>query len=134
MRYDIISIIGGESKMKLQESGEMYLETILILSHKSSEVHAVHVSEYMNFSRPSVSRALGILKREGYIEIHDDGHIFLTPSGKEIAEKIYERHTVLRDLLVSIGVSKETAEADACKIEHAISDETFEAVKREITK
>ncbi|MBQ9510143.1 MAG: metal-dependent transcriptional regulator [Clostridia bacterium] len=120
--------------MKLQESGEMYLETILILSHKSSEVHAVHVSEYMNFSRPSVSRALGILKREGYIEIHDDGHIFLTPSGKEIAEKIYERHTVLRDLLVSIGVSKETAEADACKIEHAISDETFEAVKREITK
>ena len=120
--------------MKLQESGEMYLETILILSKKSSEVHAVHVSEYMNFSRPSVSRALGILKREGFITINDDGHIFLTPSGKRIAEKIYERHTVLRDMLLSLGVSEETAETDACKIEHAISDETFKALKNNLKK
>ena len=118
--------------MALQESGEMYLETIYILSKQSSGVRSIDVSEYMNFSKPSVSRAVGILKTGGYISVDGGGHITLTESGREIAEKIYERHTVLSEMLKKIGVSAETAAADACKIEHVISSETFDAIKRHI--
>lgn len=120
--------------MHLQESGEMYLETILIVSKTKSFVRAIDVCEYMNFSKPSVSRAMGLLKSAEYIVIDDNGYIFLTPSGKEIAEKIYERHTILSGILKKIGVSDKTAADDACKVEHAISDETFEAIKKYVEK
>ncbi|MBQ2286020.1 MAG: metal-dependent transcriptional regulator [Acutalibacteraceae bacterium] len=118
--------------MHLQESGEMYLETILILSKKSQFVRSIDVSEYMNFSKPSVSRAIGLLKSGGYINVDASGYITLTDSGNEIACKIYERHNVLSEFLKNIGVEAETAAADACKIEHNISDETFEALKKHI--
>lgn len=116
--------------MILQESGEMYLETILILSKQNSFVRAIDVGEYMGFSKPSVSRAMGILRQDGYVEVAANGAITLTGSGLEIAKKIYERHTTLTELLVILGVSRETAVQDACKIEHDISDESFEALKR----
>lgn len=116
--------------MILQESGEMYLETILILSKQNSFVRAIDVGEYMGFSKPSVSRAMGILRQDGYVEVAANGAITLTGSGLEIAKKIYERHTTLTELLVNLGVSRETAVQDACKIEHDISDESFEALKR----
>ena len=118
--------------MHLQESGEMYLETILILSRKSQFVRSIDVSEYMNFSKPSVSRAIGLLKSGGYINVDGSGYITLTDSGNEIACKIYERHNVLSEFLKNIGVDEETAAADACKIEHNISDKTFEALKKHI--
>lgn len=120
--------------MQLQESGEMYLETILILSQTGSHVRAVDISEHMGYSKPSVSRAVGLLKSAGYICVDEDSFITLTESGLGIAEKIYERHTLLSRLLESLGVSPETAAADACKIEHAISDESFEAIKRRLRK
>ena len=116
--------------MHLQESGEMYLESIYVLSQKLNGVHSIDISEYMGYSKPSVSRAVGLLKNGGYIRIDEDNHITLTESGLEIARKIYERHTVLTELLVKLGVSKETAAEDACKLEHAISDESFEAIKK----
>ena len=115
--------------MSVQESGEMYLEAILVLGKKSGFVRAIDISEYLGYSKPSVSRAMGILKSGEYILVEKDGSITLTDSGREIAEKIYERHTVLTQLLVKLGVSQETAAADACKLEHAISDESFEAIK-----
>ena len=118
--------------MVLQESGEMYLETILVLSQKSRFVRAIDIGEEMGFSRPSVSRAMHLLKDGGFLDISPDGAITLTDTGREIAEKIYERHTVLTAWLVSLGVSEETAVNDACKIEHCISDESFAAVKRHI--
>lgn len=118
--------------MSIQESGEMYLETILILSSQKPNVHAIDISEYMNFSKPSVSRAMGILKEEEYIVVAKDGSITLTEQGLNIATKIYERHEVLTKLLISLGVSEEIATEDACKIEHDISDETFEAIKKAI--
>lgn len=118
--------------MQLQESGEMYLETILILSKKSPVVRAIDVGAYMGFSKPSVSRALGILKKGGYVTVQENGGILLTESGREIAERIYERHTVLTAVLVRLGVPSEIAAADACKIEHDISGETFAALKRHI--
>ncbi len=120
--------------MRLQESGEMYLETILILSKKSSSVRSIDISEYMSFSKPSVSRAVNLLKDGGYILISKDGYITLTASGREIAEKIYERHTILSNCLVDLGVNPETAAEDACKIEHDISDETFSAIKKYIAE
>ena len=116
--------------MAIQESGEMYLETILVLSKKNPTVRAIDVSEEMSFSKPSVSRALGILKNDGYVISDANGYLTLTDSGRKIAEKIYERHTVLTRLLVSLGVDKETAAEDACKMEHAISDVSFAAIKR----
>ncbi len=119
--------------MQLLESGEMYLETILILTIRDPSVRSIDVAKYMNFSKPSVSRAMGKLKEQGYIVIDPEGYITLTKAGREIAEKIYERHTVLSALLKRLGVSEETAAEDACKIEHDISDETFEAIKRHIT-
>ena len=116
--------------MALQESGEMYLETILILSRTKSVVRSLDISEHMGYSKPSVSRAVGLLKSGGYIVVDADNHITLTDAGREVAEKIYNRHTILTRLLVSLGVSPETAAADACKMEHILSDETFEAMKK----
>lgn len=115
--------------MRLQESGEMYLESIYVLSRKGGYVRSIDVSEYMGYSKPSVSRAVSLLKNAGYITMDEDNYIHLTESGHEIAHKIYERHTVLSALLVRIGVSEETAAEDACRMEHTISDETFDAIK-----
>lgn len=120
--------------MKLQESGEMYLETILILSKKSQYVRAIDVCDYMGFSKPSVSRALGLLKTGGYVSVDDDGGLSLTEEGKEVAGRIYERHTIITDCLKLLGVSEETAVADACKIEHDISEESFLALKNHFKK
>ncbi len=116
--------------MNIRESGEMYLETILILTKQKTGVHAVDVGEYMGFSKPSVSRALGLLKKQELITVDGDGHIALTDEGNRLAETIYVRHTVLTELLVRLGVDKDVAAADACRIEHAISDETFRAIQK----
>lgn len=116
--------------MQLQESGEMYLETILVLSQKSSYVRSIDVGEYMGYSKPSVSRAMGLLKNGGFITVDKDGHISLTDAGREVAEKIYERHKLLTECLMRLGVDEETATEDACKIEHDISDKSFEAIKK----
>jgi Mn-dependent DtxR family transcriptional regulator len=115
--------------MAMLESGEMYLETIHVLSQKSASVRSIDVAEEMGFSRPSVSRAMGILKKDGFIEIDGQGFIKLTEKGEKQAMRIYERHVLLTDLFERLGVSKETAEEDACRIEHYLSDETFEAIK-----
>lgn len=120
--------------MSLQESGEMYLETILILSQKMPGVRSIDVCEEMGYSKPSVSRAVGILKNGGYILVDHDGYITLTDEGRRVAEKTYERHRVLTSFFRAIGVSEETASEDACKIEHDISDETFEALKHYIAE
>ena len=119
--------------MRLQESGEMNLESIYVLSQKGGNVRSIDISEYMGYSKPSVSRAVSLLKNGGYIVMDKDNFISLTESGLEIAEKIYERHTVLTAMLVRMGVSEETASEDACRMEHAISDETFEAIKAHIS-
>ena len=118
--------------MRMQESGEMYLETIYILHKKTGNVRSVDVAEYMGYSKPSISRAMGLLKAGNFIEIAKDGSISLTDSGIAVAEKIYERHTLLSELLISLGVSPETAAEDACKLEHAISDASFEAIKAHV--
>ena len=120
--------------MQLLESGEMYLETILILSKKSASVRSIDVCEEMGFSKPSVSRAVTKLKSDGYIVVSKEGCLALTESGKAVAEKIYERHTLLTEFLVNLGVDRETAAYDACKIEHDISDTTFEAIKAAAAK
>ena len=114
--------------MALQESGEMYLETILILSQRSPHVRSIDISEYMNFSKPSVSRAMGILKSGGYIQMDHDGFITLTDSGMAIAASMLDRHHTLTRFLIALGVDPKVAEEDACKIEHDISDETFAAI------
>lgn len=116
--------------MRLQESGEMYLETIHILTKTMPAVRSIDVGEYMGYSKPSVSRAVGLLKNGGYINVDKDGFITLTETGLALAEKIYDRHKVLTKILTSIGVSEETASEDACRIEHVISDESFEAMKK----
>lgn len=116
--------------MKLQESGQMYLETILILTKKNPNVRAVDVGEYMGFSKPSVSRALGLLKKGGYVESDRDGYLHLTKTGEDVATKMYERHKLLTTFLTELGVSEGTASMDACKIEHHLSDESFDAIKR----
>ena len=121
-------------QMKIQESGEMYLETILILEEKKRPIHSIDVGEYMGYSKPSVSRAVGILRSGGYITVEGNGELKLTETGRKIAEKIYERHTLLSNLLEKMGVSHETAVSDACKIEHDISDESFEAIRRHSEK
>ena len=118
--------------MSIHESGEMYLETIHVLLKKNGTVRSVDVSAHMGYSKPSVSRAVGLLKKGGYIQVDNDGYITLTDAGVKVAEKIYERHTVLSNMLVALGVSKETAAEDACRLEHAISDESFEAIKQHI--
>ena len=116
--------------MHIQESGEMYLETIHVLYKKTGAVRAIDVSEYMGYSKPSVSRAMGILKSAGYIEVDPHGFITLTDSGLDVANRMYERHTLLTNLLTSLGVDEGTAADDACKIEHHISEQSFEAIKR----
>lgn len=115
--------------MHLQESGEMYLETIYVLTKKSKLVRAIDVSDYMGYSKPSVSRALGLLKSGGYVLVDAEGHLSLTDSGLEIASKIYERHEILTAVLTRLGVDPAVAAEDACKIEHDLSDESFAAIK-----
>ena len=112
----------------IQESGEMYLETILILSRKGP-VRSIDVSEYMGYSKPSVSRAVSLLKSGGYLTMEDNGFLHLTEAGQELAEKIYDRHTTLTEALLSLGVDRESASEDACRIEHVISDASFQAIK-----
>lgn len=114
----------------MHESGEMYLETIFVLSKELENVRSIDVCEHMGYSKPSVSRAVGILKKEGHIVVDGNGYITLTESGYNIANSMFERHTILTNMLISLGVSAETASQDACKIEHNISDETFDAIKK----
>lgn len=120
--------------MHLAESGEMYLETVYVLSKKGGIVRSIDVSEYMGYSKPSVSRAIGLLKSGGYLTVGADGALELTEVGREVAERIYERHTVITDFLSFIGVDAEVAAEDACKIEHDISDETLRAIKAHMLK
>ena len=115
--------------MHIQESGEMYLETIHLLQQKNGHVRSVDISEHMGYSKPSVSRAMGLLKSGGYIVMDSDGAITLTAEGLATAEKIYQRHTLLTRLLVTLGVDAETAAEDACKMEHAISDTSMDAIR-----
>lgn len=116
--------------MRLQESGEMYLESIYVLSKAQGTVRSIDISEYMGYSKPSVSRAVNLLKNGGYIAMDKDNLITLTDSGLEIAKKIFDRHTLLANLLIRLGVSEKTAAEDACKLEHSISDESFEAIRK----
>ena len=120
--------------MHIQESGEMYLESIYVLLKENGFVRSVDVAEHMGYSKPSISRAMGLLKKGGFIEVAPDGAITLTETGKAVAEKIYERHTVLSRFLISLGVSPEVAAEDACRLEHAISDASFDAIKAYMTK
>ena len=120
--------------MPLQESGEMYIETIYVLSKASSYVRAVDVGEKMGFSKPSVSRAMGLLKDGGYITVDSRGGITLTEKGRDVAEKMYERHQIIASLLIRLGVDPDVASEDSCKIEHVISDETFEKLKEYFNK
>ena len=114
--------------MALNESAEMYLETIYTLSRTKSNVRSVDVAEALGYSRPSVCRAVGLLKRDEYLVMDRDGYLSLTEAGRSIAEKIYERHTVLTAALMALGVDRVTAAEDACRIEHVISDETLDAI------
>ena len=118
----------------MHESGEMYLETIFVLSEKSDNVRSIDICDYMGYSKPSVSRAVGLLKKAGHIAVDGNGYITLTESGKSIANRMYERHTILTAALGALGVGEETAAKDACKIEHDISEETFLAIKKWYSK
>ena len=118
--------------MRLQESGEMYLESIYMLSRKLSHVRSVDISEYMGYSKPSVSRAVNLLKNGGFIRMDAENYITLTEEGLALAEKIYSRHTVLTEMLIRLGVSEATAAEDACRMEHTISDESLEAIRRHV--
>ena len=120
--------------MHLAESGEMYLETIFVLSKNNPNVRSIDVCEHMGFSKPSVSRAIGLLKKGGYVSVDNSGYLSLTDLGLEVARKIYDRHNLLTEFLISLGVSEQTAASDACKIEHDISDESLEAIKRAIKR
>lgn len=115
--------------MRLQESGEMYLETIYVLSQSSKTVRAIDVGQQLGFSKPSVSRALGILKEGGYVTGNENGFLSLTESGTAVAEKIYERHRILSQVLMQLGVDEKSAAEDACRIEHVISEKSFDAIK-----
>ena len=118
--------------MQLAESGEMYLETILVLTKNKPRVRSIDVCENMGFSKPSVSRAIGLLKNGGYVNVDSDGYLTLTDEGLFVAKKIFDRHRILTEFLVSLGVAESVAQSDACKIEHHISDESFEAIKRQV--
>lgn len=118
--------------MKIQESAENYLETILILQKRNGKVRSIDIVNELNYSKPSISIAMRNLRENGYIRVENGGSIVLLPAGLEIAERMYERHTMLTDWLISIGVSPETAVEDACRMEHVISEETFEAFKRQV--
>ena len=112
----------------------MYLETIFILTEEKANVRSIDVCDYMGFSKPSVSRAIGLLKSGGYVNVDRDGYLSLTEAGREVAVRMYDRHKLLTDFLVSLGVSEDVASTDACKMEHHMSDESFEALKRHISK
>lgn len=116
--------------MTLHESGQMYLEAIHVLLQKNGRIRSIDIGAYLGYTKPSVSRAVGILKKEGYISVDADGYITLNDSGKQMAEQLYERHTVLTNMLMALGIDEETATEDACRIEHVISDKSFEAVKK----
>lgn len=116
--------------MDIRESGEMYLENILVLSWKLPHVRSLDLAKAMDVSKPSVSRAVSILKNNSYIEVDSMGYLTLTPEGEAIAKKIYERHKVISSFFTGIGVEESVATSDACRIEHIISDESFEALKR----
>ena len=118
--------------MHLQESGEMYLETILVLTQKRRAVRSIDVAEHMGFSKPSVSRAVGLLKNGGYLSVDSDGNLSLTDLGREVAEKTYDRHNTLTDFFVLLGVDRDTAVEDACKMEHDIGDVAFRALKAHV--
>ena len=118
----------------MQESGEMYLESILVLSQKDAPVRSMDVAKYLGVSKPSVSRAMAILKNGNYVRIDEQGYITLAEAGRKIAEKIYERHVVLSEFLVGLGVNRQTAEEDACRIEHIISDEAFDIIKKTVNE
>ena len=120
--------------MKIHESAENYLETILILKKRLGQVRSIDIASELSFSKPSVSVAMKNLRLNGYIEVSKDGYITLLEKGQEIAERIYERHTLFSDWLITLGVSPEVAAEDACRIEHVISDETFEAFKAHTAK
>ena len=120
--------------MKLYESSEDYLETILILSRKNGVVRSIDIVSDRNFSKPSVSIAMKKLRENGYINVDEKGYITLTKQGEKVAQKTYERHVLLTDLFVSLGVDEETAKKDACRVEHDLSDETFEAIKKSFKK
>lgn len=120
--------------MSMHESGEMYLETILILSEKLPNVRSIDIGDHMGYSKPSVSRAVGLLKKEGMIRMDSAGYITLTEAGEEKAKRIYERHTLLTQLLINLGVDEQTAAYDACRVEHYISDTTFDAIKAHVKK
>ena len=116
--------------MQLKESGEMYLETIYVLNQRKGFVRSIDVCDEMGYSKPSVSRAVGLLRDGGYLTVAKDGGLHLTEAGMEVAERTYERHTVLSALFIKLGVSEERAVADACRMEHIISPETFAALKK----
>lgn len=116
--------------MAVSEAIENYLETIYILSQQQNEVHAIDICSYLSYSRPTVSIVLRQMREHGLVTVNEDNHIFLTEEGHRIASRIFERHEVLTQMLTQLGVSHETAVRDACKIEHDLSDETFEAIKR----
>lgn len=118
--------------MRMQESGEMYLETILLLTKKGGDVRSIDIVNEMGFSKPSISRAVNLLKKEGYIEIDGLGRITLTQKGLETATCVYDRHQYISKLLKKLGVSPDTASRDACRIEHVISDESFDMIKKYI--
>ena len=118
--------------MTIRESGEMYLETIYILSQKSPDVRSIDVGTYMGYSKPSVSRAIGLLKKDGLVIMDEHGFLNLTEPGEKKAKMIYERHTLLSRLLINIGVDEKTAAEDACRIEHYISETTFDAIKKHV--
>ena len=115
---------------KIQESGEMYLETIYVLSKKKGDVRSLDVAEYMGFSKPSVCRAVAVLQNSGHLLKNKEGYLTLTESGRAIGEKIYSRHLLLTAFLVKLGVAEDVAAADACKMEHDISDESINAIRR----
>ena len=120
--------------MPLNESGEMYLESIYVLCQKSGAVRSIDVAEFMNFSKPSVSRAVGLLKEKGYITVDKDGTISLTAEGSTLAKNIFERHTIITKVLTAMGVEETIAADDACRIEHFLSEESFEAIKKHISR
>ena len=115
--------------MALHESGQMYLEAIYVLLQRSPRIRSIDVGAYLGYTKPSVSRAIGLLKRSEHISVDSDGYIEMTPKGRAFAEQLYERHTVLSNMLMALGVDEETATEDACRIEHVISDKSFAAVK-----
>lgn len=120
--------------MKIYASGEDYLEAVLVLQKEKGMVRSVDLARHMGFSKPSISHAVGVLKNGGFLTVDEDGYLHLTEDGREVAEKIYERHQFFTEQLVAVGVDRETAERDSCRIEHAISEETFQKLKASVEK